>query len=169
LFYSAELDDVFVPHHPPLRPILDHLTHGVIRLKWEAWSYVGLSSALIYLSLLILYIISVFKKNTRNYLTKFFNNKELNISLVSATIVLLFAMAIPFKQFPVLLAVFSFVKTIPAVGRFTWPLYFVTMVYSVSVLYQLNLILFQKPKKFSGYSKFMLRPLYIAEGFALSY
>ena len=49
--YFAEPDDVFVPHHPPIRPLLDQLMPGVIGLHWEAWSYVGLSTTLTLLAI----------------------------------------------------------------------------------------------------------------------
>ncbi|MCD4696167.1 MAG: hypothetical protein K8S16_07980 [Bacteroidales bacterium] len=45
--HNAEPDDVFLPHHPPLRPVIDSFVY--VNLKWEAWSYIGLASVFILL------------------------------------------------------------------------------------------------------------------------
>lgn len=134
--YNAEFDDVFLPHHPPLRPILDQLFGPVIKLKWEAWSYVGLATTMVFLFLLTVSIISIFKKGKRKTLSVYFNNRTLTISLLAAFVVLLFAMAFPFKQFPQLLEIFPVLKQFRATGRFVWVFYFVATVFG-AYFYQL--------------------------------
>ncbi len=131
--YNAEFDDIFVPHHGAIRTTLDKWTGGVIKLEWEAWSYVGLSTTALFIYLLILSLVSLFKKNKRVVLKWYFNNKELNIALFASFIVLLFAMAVPFKQIPSLLEYFPILKQFRATGRFTWPFYFCAMVFSAVV------------------------------------
>ncbi len=132
--YNAELDDVFLPHHPPLKPLFDKLTGNIIAQQWEAWSYVGFTTTLLFAIIIILSIIQFLKKNPNSILYKLFDSKILNISLISAVVVLLFAMAIPFKQINGLIDYLPFVKPFRATGRFTWPFYFVAMVFSASVL-----------------------------------
>jgi hypothetical protein len=131
--HNAELDDVFLPSQAPLRPFLDHLLGPVIHLKWEAQSYVGLPSTLVFLALLIFSLICLLKKRLRSNLPIFFDDAVLRNSLIAAFVVLLFAMAIPFKQLPGLLNFFPLIKQFRATGRFTWPFFFVASVFAAHV------------------------------------
>jgi hypothetical protein len=135
--YNAEFDDVFLPHHPPIRPILDSLTGGVIDQEWEAWNYVGFSTTLLFATFLIWGIIQLIKRKKSVSLQGYFQNSMLNNALIAASIVLLFAMAIPFKQISGLIDLFPTVKQFRATGRFTWPFYFVALVFSASVFQEL--------------------------------
>ncbi|MHC1777143.1 MAG: hypothetical protein AB9834_17210 [Lentimicrobium sp.] len=131
--YVAEADDVFVPSHPPLRPVLDSLTGNGIRQQWEAWSYVGLFTTLLVVVFIFMGLFRLAKrKNTA--IDRFFTSRILNISLLAAFLVLLFAMAVPFRQFPVLADIIPYVKQFRALGRFTWPFYFVITVFTATVL-----------------------------------
>jgi len=131
--YNAEFDDVFIPHHPPLRPLLDFITGHAIKLKWEAWSYVGFSGTLLFLVLIISFTKSILRKRFSDFSGFWFANKNLNISLLAAFIVLLFAMGFPFKQFPGLIEWLPFIKQFRATGRFAWPFYFAFMAFAASV------------------------------------
>ena len=128
--YNAELDDILIPHHKPFRPILNLLTGDVIKLKWEAWGYLGFMNSLFFIAAVFLAIFSLFHSKSRNLLKPLFANKLLNISLIAGFIVLLFAFAIPFKQFPQLLDIFPVFKQFRATGRFVWPFYFVFTVFA---------------------------------------
>ena len=130
LLKNAELDDLFVPYYKPFRPILDDLTGNIIKQNWEARSYVGLVNTLLLLFILVVSIISCFNQIIREKLKLVFNNKRINESLVASIIVLLFAFAFPFKQFPELLECFPIFKSFRATGRFTWPFYFCFSVFS---------------------------------------
>jgi hypothetical protein len=132
--YNAELDDVFLPHHPPLGPLLVKLTGGAIKLQWEAWSYVGMTITLMFFLVLIMAAVSIFRKNSRARLKVLFDQHFLNIYLLAATLVLLFAMAVPFKQFPQLLEAMPILKQFRATGRFTWVFFFVSTVFGATVL-----------------------------------
>lgn len=148
LLYNAELDDVFLPHSPPLRPLLDQLTHGVIKLQWEAWGYVGIVNTLLLLALLLMLVISIKKIQTRNQLKKLFNNQPLVVGLMASVVVLIFALGIPFRQFPVLLDYFSVVKQFRATGRFVWPFYFAYTIFGAYVIQAIfNYFVDQKKKK----------------------
>lgn len=123
--YNAEFDDILLPSYKPFRPLLNKLAGNIIKLEWEARGYIGMVNSLFFIALIIILFISSFIKQTRILLNTFFKNKNLNISLISAFIVLLFAMAFPFKQFPILLELMPVLKQFRATGRFVWPFYFV--------------------------------------------
>jgi len=142
--YNAELDDVFIPHQGIIREALDKLTKGAIKLEWEAWSYVGLPTTLLSIYLLLLSIAGIFAKKKREALKWYFQDKELNIALSASFIVLLFAMAFPFKQLPSLLEYMPILKQFRATGRFTWPFYFGALVFSAYVFNKIFLKLKNK-------------------------
>jgi len=135
--YNAEPDDIFLPHHPPLRSWLDTLTHHGIKLQWEAWSYMGFAVTLLSVFILIIFIYRLISRKKSRYLSLFFQNPTLNESVIAAFIVLLFAMAFPFKQIPALLDVFPILKQFRATGRFTWPFFFVWSIFSAYAFQQL--------------------------------
>lgn len=131
--YMAEADDIFIPNHPPLRPLLDSLTGNAINLQWEAWSYVGISTTLLILCFVFMGIYRLIKRR-RTVLNGFFDTRIVNISLIAAFLMLLFAMAIPFRQFPSLADLIPFMKQFRALGRFTWPFYFVATIFTATVI-----------------------------------
>jgi hypothetical protein len=131
--YVAEADDVFVPNHPPLRTLLDSMTGNGIRQQWEAWSYVGISTTLVVLVFIFMGIFRLVKRR-QTAIDRFFGSGIMNVSLMAALLVLLFAMAVPFRQFPVLAEVVPFVKQFRALGRFTWPFYFAATFFTAMVL-----------------------------------
>jgi len=128
--YNAELDDVLTPSEKPFRPLLDQLTGGAIKLEWEARGYLGIFNSLFFIFLVFVSIASIFSKKAKRLLKNVFGNKTLNISLIAASVVLLFALAIPFRQFPSLVETFPIFKQFRATGRFVWPFYFVFAVFA---------------------------------------
>lgn len=134
--YVAEADDVFVPNHPPLRPWLDEITGNGIRQQWEAWSYVGLFTALLTLFFVFAALTSLVRRKP-TLLSRFFGSRYLNMSLLAAFVVLLFAMAVPFRQIPALVDALPVLKQFRALGRFTWPFFFVSTAFSAWVVNQL--------------------------------
>lgn len=135
--YNAELDDVFIPHHGEIRPLLNQWTNNAIKLKWEAWSYVGIANTLLTIFVLLLALFSIFVKKKRKNLIWFFKSKDLNIVLIASFVVLLFAMAIPFRQFPSLIDHIPILKHFRATGRFTWPFYFSLTIFFAFIFNQL--------------------------------
>lgn len=128
--YTAEPDDVLLPTAPPLRPLLDQWTNGAISTQWEASAYVGLATTLICLTWLFgrLRRSPVHPARTLPV--------ELRSAWIPAFLLLLFAFCFPFKSWPSLLDMLPVVEQFRAVGRFTWPFYFVVTVFAATVLDQ---------------------------------
>jgi len=135
--YVAEADDIFVPNHPPLRPLLDSLTGNGIRQQWEAWSYTGIAATLMVLVLLFAALFRLIKRKA-TWIDRFFESRIMNVSLMAAFVVLLFAMAVPFRQFPALVDLVPFMKQFRALGRFTWPFFFVLTAFSAFVINKIH-------------------------------
>jgi len=145
--YSAEPDDVFLPNHAPLRPVFDLLTGNSIKQEWEALSYVGITTSLLFVAIFFLSIVKLFRRKRAGFLNIFFRSEILNISLAAAFIVLLFAMAFPFKQFPALLDFFPAIKQFRATGRFTWPFYFAATTFTAVAMQEIYQAVTQNKKK----------------------
>lgn len=124
--YNAELDDVLLPHHGPISTFIKTQVPS-FKLEWEAWSYVGIITTLMLFSFLITGIVAIIRRRQSSYLKCAFANRQINISVIAAALVLLFAMGIPFRQFPILLDWFPILKPFRATGRFAWPFYFAAM------------------------------------------
>ncbi|RLD24326.1 MAG: hypothetical protein DRI54_06260, partial [Bacteroidetes bacterium] len=139
--YNAEPDDIFVPHHPPLRTLLDKIPGIDINLKWEGWSYIGLVFGLIIVYVLVLSLSRLFTKKTKPLFDRYFDQPVLNISLLASLILLLFAFAFPFKLFPSLADIIPFIKQFRATGRFAWVFFYVGSVFSVYIIQQIFITL----------------------------
>lgn len=144
--YNAELDDILIPPGKPFRPLLDQLTGGIIKLKWEARGYLGMINALFFIALVFIVLFSFFNKKSRALRKTIFNNRLLNLSLIAASVVLLFALAIPFKQIPKLIEIIPLLKQFRATGRFVWPFYFVFTAFAAA-FFQNQLITSFKKKR----------------------
>lgn len=120
--YNAEPDDLLVPHHGPIRNQLNGIVPG-IKLKWEAWAYVGLSGVACVLSGLVGWVIGRFSAGFKLAYMQWL--RPLVPALGAAAVLYLFALGIPFKQWPELADWFPVFKQFRATGRFSWPLWWV--------------------------------------------
>jgi hypothetical protein len=143
--YNAEFDDILIPHDKPFGPLINRLTGGIIKLQWEARGYVGMFNSLLFVALIFTLLIGIFNKKAKAWLKSVFDNRPLNISLLASFVVLLFAMGIPFKQFPNLLEFLPIFKQFRATGRFVWPFYFAFAAFAAYVFQAI--VVGQKSKK----------------------
>ncbi len=127
--YFAELDNILVPSYGPIGVLLKKIIPS-IKLEGEGNAYVGIVNALFFIYIIVVSIGSLFLYKARTRLSKYFADKRLNISLLAALLVLIIAMGIPFVQFPDLLDHFSVIKQFRAIGRFSWPFFFVFSAFS---------------------------------------
>lgn len=149
--YNAEPDDIFIPNHPPLRPLFDQIPGLHIKLQWEAWSYIGFVFSIIVFYFIIFSVIRLIKKRKDSLYYNFIDNKILNLSLIASFIVLLFAFAFPFKIFPEILDVFPVLKQFRTTGRFDWVFFYTVSVFSVYILCQIYNYYIEKNKKWLSY------------------
>ena len=126
----AELSTIFIPY------ITKNMIHVFPFLKginqpWEGRAYIGLGTIILIISLLIrfIYLKLTPKKSHQKFIPTSFN-----FLLISSVVLLLFALFIPFRfGHDELLEKFAIVKQFRAIGRFTWPFYFVTTLLFVIV------------------------------------
>ncbi len=164
--YNAELDDILLPHHGIFRELIVKITGLEIKQEWEAWSYIGFPGFIILLVILISLIGSLFKKSIRNFLAFATENRHVMVSLIASLIVMLFALGIPFKQFPVLLDIFPVFKQFRATGRFAWPFFFTFFIFSIHFI-QYFFYKWKKSSKLLAYSLIVISSLaYSIEGYA---
>ena len=165
LLYNAEPDDIFIPHHAPLRPILDYFFD--IHLKWEAWSYVGILTTLILLFLFFHFGKKAIEQKSIYPKLDWLQNEHLKIAFPASLLCLIFAFGYPFKAFPILLEWIPLVKNFRTTGRIGWIFYFVSTISVTFVIHEHLEQLKEKRKNiiiFLGISALPL--LYLVEGFA---
>lgn len=121
--FMAEPDDVLFPHAPPLKEVYDGMWFGPIRQQWEAWCYIGLGTELVLLAWLWRSIRRRIAHRTGERLPPL-----LAAAVPGALLLLLLSFGIPFAFAPRLLAWMPVMEQFRALGRFTWPFYFVTTV-----------------------------------------
>ncbi|MFK7770939.1 MAG: hypothetical protein AB8F94_02325 [Saprospiraceae bacterium] len=165
LLYNAEPDDIFIPHHAPLKPILDSFFD--IHLKWEAWSYVGILTTSILLILIFHFGKKALEQKRIYPKLSWMQNDHLKIAFPASLLCLIFAFGYPFKAFPILLEWIPLIKNFRTTGRFGWIFYFVA---TVSVTYVLQEYLEQLKEKGKPVIVLLLISiiplLYFVEGFA---
>ncbi|MCF8368766.1 MAG: hypothetical protein K9G76_06960 [Bacteroidales bacterium] len=135
---NAEPDDFLVPQFPPLRPFINSITK--VNQKWEAWSYIGLTSVLVLLFIIINTVKNLIKHKRFIFSKKSIEHHEFKIAVWSSVVLLVFALGFPFKSFPFLLDWFPPVKQFRATARFVWVFYFAITTMSVVVLSNLLII-----------------------------
>jgi hypothetical protein len=127
LHYKASYDSVFVPHHPPFR----HLVSQVIPVRgqeWEGWAYIGLFTMLTGLTALVLFAVRRF----------WFGEipETLRLFFLASVPLLFFSFAWPFLWGPASwLDALPVVKQFRAPGRFAWPFYYASVLFSFSILH----------------------------------
>jgi len=134
--YMASFFTVFTPHHSYIKPLysLFFKLDNTDALWWgRVGSYIGLSTNLILLFALGKFVVRLTKKKTSETRNKLSSKQY--IYGVSSILILLFSMGIPFAYaFEFLLP--NAVKQMVALGRFSWPFYFVITVLTTVYLYK---------------------------------
>ncbi|MBI1836493.1 MAG: hypothetical protein HYR91_04440 [Flavobacteriia bacterium] len=132
-FYT-DIKYLFIPTNGPISRFISK--YVVFDLSnWEALSYVGILS--IFSILFILYkVVEYFIRFKKVKMFSMFQNDSFVLFLlISAFLVLLFAMCIPFRfHLEFLIDYLKVLKQFRALGRFAWVFYFVIAIVSVYIL-----------------------------------
>ncbi|MEZ5195304.1 MAG: hypothetical protein R2764_02540 [Bacteroidales bacterium] len=163
--HNAEPDDILLPTHRPLRPLLDKLF--VIDQEWEAWSYIGLPAVILVLLILINSFKNLVKSKKFVFSTKYLPQSNLKITLWASLVLLIFAFGFPFKSFPALLDWFPDVKNFRATGRFAWFFYFAITIACIVVVDNISKILKENNRNITAIILIIAVPLiFIIEGWS---
>jgi hypothetical protein len=139
--FHSNIWSIFLPFYSSLKELIG----GTINMdfEWEGKAFVGFPATLLVLSMGFFLIRSLLIWKKPDYRI-FFPNRRLNAWLISAILVLLFSMCIPFKWGLHFLAdIIPSLKQFRCLGRFSWIFYYVFTVYSASLFY----IVFRRLKK----------------------
>lgn len=113
---------------------------------FEGESYLGLPALVFSLTLLFVVIKSWIKRRPIPR-AKFFPFRELNIYLLGALIVLIYAMCLPFRWgLDIIPDTFPILKQFRSLGRFSWPFYYVFTVFIAAYIYLIYRYLRQRRK-----------------------
>ncbi len=134
-FYSFNANplSIFLPDTSIIKSILPARMYDY---AWEGRAYVGLPATFLALIMTLYFFYQLIK--TRKFdLSPFLTNKQLNVYLAAAIIVLLYSMCWPFKwglQF--ISDNLPLLKQFRALGRFAWVFYYVFSVFTAYHIYQ---------------------------------
>lgn len=141
LLYTANIDSVFFPNHPPFK---DYFTSLQLKQEWEGWAYIGIGSLIFIVLFIVNRIIRFFSNISFADDSSLLKNRILIPGLISSVILLLISMGYPFKwNMEYLLDNFSIIKSFRGIGRFAWVFYYVitvTSVYFTYLVYSTNRI-----------------------------
>lgn len=158
-WFYATWESVFTPTGPPFDAVFNYFMEDPKR-PWEGWSYIGLPSIFVTLFLLWRVIVSVVKRRSLKRILPA-TSPLLKISLISAILVLLYSMCIPFKWgLEVLVTdVFGFLRQFRSLGRFAWCFYYVFTVFTIYYLWLAFRLLRMKGLKRTAYTLLFVVPL----------
>jgi hypothetical protein len=126
--YMATFEGVFLPNFGRYFDFWQSLT-GVRVQNYEAFNYVGFAGQIVFLAFVISFIKKLFNRQFSSILN-FCDNAELNQYLQAAFLTLLFAFALVFQWFPILLEKLPPLRQFRSLGRFGWIFYYVFTVFT---------------------------------------
>jgi hypothetical protein len=150
LEFISSLRSIFIPHHPPIKPLIDKLV--TIDQEWEGWSYIGLSSIITIILIGIYIIRQKIKFHIKVRDNRLLDNALLNTLFLAAIILMLYSMGLPFKFIPGYLPKpFGFLREFRVLGRFAWVFYFVSSIFCTCAINKYLIYLNSKNKKITLY------------------
>ena len=134
LNYVATFEGLFLPVYSPLLDFWNMLVK-VRETNIESRNYVGTVGA-ITLVLITIKAVKYLKKKNLKFILKPILPDALRTSLLTVFLLLLFAMAMPFRiGFEFVLDIVPAIKQFRALGRFAWVFYYVFSIYSAFYFY----------------------------------
>lgn len=134
LDYATRFEGLFIPVFSPFLDIWNALVK-VRSTDIETHSYVGVLGAVVFI-LSLIKIVKYIRKKKYKYVLKPILPVPLRTSLLVSILMLLFAMAIPFRMgLGFLLEIAPAIKQFRSLGRFAWVFYSVFTMYSAFYLY----------------------------------
>ncbi|BDS09525.1 glycosyltransferase family protein [Aureispira anguillae] len=163
--YCGEPDDVFLPNHPPFRPLLETLSGTTFNQTWEGWAYIGITTILTLSIAFILLIVQKIRKRNPTLLQPI--SPLVTIAFWASVPILFLSWAFPFTHFPELLDYATPLKQFRSLGRFAWVFYYISTLTSIYLIHRAALFLEQKNKKgLAGLLMFLAPLLYMIEGYS---
>ncbi len=143
--YHAHVKTVFLPHHPPLKPVIESVV-PLGRQEWEGWAYIGMGSVIVLLALMVRNFRSKWRFKRRTWLVPLVP-QHLKMAVYSSVLLLLFSMTFPFNfGLDFLLDWISPLKQFRSLGRFAWVFYFIAGLFVTYKLYLWIRVARQKKK-----------------------
>ncbi len=132
--YQAHWKSIFLPNSGFLHDKLA-LFINFEKVTWEGSAYIGTTTLLV---LFFLFTLSVAKRiNRKSNLLILPIPSDLIVAFFSGSAILIYAFGFPFNQIPDLLKFLAPIKQFRALGRFSWPFYYVSGILAVVTINQL--------------------------------
>lgn len=148
--HGTNFNDIFTSYLSPFSLWLSKLFDtGTLSGGNEGYAYIGMAPLLILLTALVYWVINSIRRRRAGIVSN--ENTSLNIWLFIAVSILIFASAVIFKKCFVCLDYASFIKQFRAIGRFSWPYYYLVTVVAVVIAYRWYIRLLQQGKQWAAY------------------
>jgi len=131
--YCATFEGVFLPNFGGYFDFWHWLTNVKVQ-SHEAFNYVGFFGQIVFIALVFNFLKKLIQAKFKS-LFQFSENEELNQYVQAAFLILIFAFAIVFQWFPILLEKIPFLRAFRSSGRFGWIFFYV---FTVFTTYQLK-------------------------------
>ncbi len=147
--YTASFESIFLPFYSPFIDVWKFFVK-IGHVKWEGQAYVGFVGLLVLFFTLIKWVNYIRKKQYKPILQPVLPG-DLPIMFWAATLLLLYAMGVPFKTGGAfLLDWFPPLRQFRSLGRFAWVFYYVFTIYTAIYFYQIYRRLSSKGLKSIG-------------------
>lgn len=148
--HGTNFNDIFTSYLSPFSLWLSKLFDtGTLSGGNEGYAYIGMAPLLILLTALVYWIANISRRQKVDAISNEYTS--LNIWLFIAISILVFASAVIFKKCFVCLDYASFIKQFRAIGRFSWPYYYLVTVVTVVIAYRWYIRLLQQGKQWAAY------------------
>jgi len=144
LIFTSEPECIFIPHHPPFKQLFYRL-FNLNDQNWEGLSYIGMANNIVILYILLIIIRRKLLQKKEFASFTFFQNRFLNVALLSSLVVLVFSTGFPFAIYPKYVPhIFDFLNEFRALGRFSWIFFYASSIFCVFVVNHWIQLLYNK-------------------------
>ncbi|HEY9176191.1 MAG TPA: hypothetical protein VIN07_00810, partial [Flavipsychrobacter sp.] len=148
--HGTSFNDIFTSYLSPFSLWLSQLFDtGTLSGGNEGYAYIGIAPLLILLVALVHLVANIIRRRKAGIVSN--GHIDLSIWLFIAIGILVFASAIIFKKCFACLDYASFIKQFRAIGRFSWPYYYLATIAAVVIAYRWYMGLLQQSKKWVAY------------------
>lgn len=133
--YRAGFESIFLPSHAPFNAIWSFFLKAKV-YDFEGYAYVGFPGLLVFLWLVSWMGWKIWRKKARVLSGRIFP-AHLGVSVLAATLLLLFATATPLRWIPAVWDELGPLRQFRAVGRFAWPFFYTFVVLAAHLIYVL--------------------------------
>jgi len=156
--YYADLDTIFLPHHPPFQFLVKKFLPAFTQ-TWEGWSYIGIVAIGTCIITAFRLVGNLWRKRRMDLSQEEPSKQILILFFITSVLLVLFSMGLPFRILPKhYLDYFPFIKQFRSIGRFSWVFFFVINIIAIYGIDRYGKKMLASGKKGLVYAMFFIFP-----------